>query len=55
MKNLILLMGFGLVMFFVMVKAVFEYRHRQQQSRLQATPKLPRQNIGYLSQPIAHS
>lgn len=49
MKNLILLLGFSLIMSMVMVKASVIYKWRQ----LQIVPR-PRQSMGYLSQPIAH-
>jgi len=56
MRNLILFLGFGVIMSMVMTKALLEYRRRQQRSqqyRLQLAHK-PRKNMGYLSQPIAH-
>jgi sensor c-di-GMP phosphodiesterase-like protein len=53
MKNLILLMGFGLIMSLVMVRVLLEYRRRQQQSRFQPVMR-PRHNMGYLSQPVVH-
>lgn len=55
MRNLILFLGFGLIMSMVMTKALLEYRRRQQrkQYHLQLAAK-PRKHMGYLSQPIAH-
>lgn len=53
MKNLMLFMGFGLIMAVVMSKALLEFRRRQQQHRPQITVK---PHLDYFSaRSIVHS